>query len=140
MFAGRLAQKVIIVTGAAGGIGEGCAAVAAREGAQVVVADVDAEKGGAVAKRIGGHFFQTDVIDSAAVKELVRWTAAEFGRIDGLVNNAGTHNGKSLMDCEEEDFTGLIDLNLTSMFRLSKACLPHLQVRSPQSQILTPVD
>lgn len=69
----------------------------------------------------------TDVTNKESIADLVSFTAEEFGRIDGIVNNAGTHNGMGLVDCEEDDFTGLIDLNLTSMFRLSKSALPHMQ-------------
>jgi NAD(P)-dependent dehydrogenase (short-subunit alcohol dehydrogenase family) len=123
----RLADKVVIVTGAAAGIGEGCAIVAARDGAKVVVADIDEEKGKEVAQRIGGTFFHTDVKDTKNIDELVLWTATEFGRIDGVVNNAGTHNGLGLLTCEENDFSDLIDLNLTSMFRLSKSAVPHMK-------------
>jgi NAD(P)-dependent dehydrogenase (short-subunit alcohol dehydrogenase family) len=122
-----LVGKVVIVTGAAAGIGEGCALVAAREGAKVIVADVDEVKGKEVASRIGGSFFLTDVKDTPNIDELVKFTAAEFGRIDGVVNNAGTHNGLGLLTCEENDFSELIDLNLTSMFRLSKSAVPYMQ-------------
>lgn len=88
---GRVAGKVALVTGAASGIGLGCARKLAAEGARVVLADRDAEHGAAAAAELGSpHVFQQlDVTDEAAWARAIDATLAAFGRLDILVNSAG---------------------------------------------------
>src|SRR5262249_39588209 len=92
--AGRLAGKVIIITGAAQGIGFGCARMAATEGAAVVLADIQKERGEESATKIrtegGSAIFQyTDVTDEAQCGALVSATVKKFSKLTGLVINAG---------------------------------------------------
>src|SRR5499433_1316897 len=92
--AGRLAGKVIIVTGAAQGIGFGCAGMAAAEGAAAVFADIQNERGEEAASKIrsqGGNaiFHYADVTDEAQCAALVEAAVKKFGKLTGLVNNAG---------------------------------------------------
>ena len=98
---GRFDGKTAIVTGAAQGIGEGYARALAREGANVVVADLNAELGETVAKQIctdGGTavFKDVDVADEASAQELAAFTVEKFGGIDHLVNNAAIYGGMKL--------------------------------------------
>src|SRR5687768_9446799 len=88
---GRVEDKVAIVTGAASGIGRGCAEALAREGARVVLTDVNEELGRETAKAIGGDavFVRHDVCDEAAWRSAIEAAVARFGRLDVLVNNAG---------------------------------------------------
>lgn len=88
---GRLEDKVAIVTGGASGIGRGTAELFAKEGARVVIADVNEELGQEVAKAIGGDaiFVRHDVTDEASWTSLVDATLERFGRLDVLMNNAG---------------------------------------------------
>lgn len=97
----RLAGKVAIVTGGAAGIGRATCALFAEEGARVVVADVDAEAGAAVAAAIagrGGHalFVPADVAREADARRLADEAVARFGRVDVLVNNAAVFVLKGL--------------------------------------------
>jgi NAD(P)-dependent dehydrogenase (short-subunit alcohol dehydrogenase family) len=85
----RFENKVVIVTGAASGIGESAARLFAAEGARVVVADVNRERGEQVASEIGGVFQHTDVTKEEAIEALVVNTRERYGRIDCMVNNAG---------------------------------------------------
>jgi 3(or 17)beta-hydroxysteroid dehydrogenase len=87
----RVAGKVAIITGAASGIGRGCARTLAREGASVVIADRDAEAGAKVAAELGApHQFELlDVTDEAGWARVVDATVGAFGRLDILVNSAG---------------------------------------------------
>lgn len=85
---GRVAGQVAIVTGGASGIGRACVLSLASEGAVVVVADRDHEAGQRVAAAAGGHFYEVDVTDEAAVAELFRAVAAAHGRVDILVTSA----------------------------------------------------
>ena len=84
---GTLDGKVIIITGAARGQGEAEAELAAQAGAKVVVTDII--DGESVAKKVGGLFISHDVTSSEQWANVVQKTLAAYGRIDGLVNNAG---------------------------------------------------
>ena len=84
-----LSSRVCIVTGGAQGIGEACIRRFAREGAQVVVADIDDARGTALAHEVGGLYVHCDVGDKAQVDALVAQVVAVHGRIDVMVNNAG---------------------------------------------------
>src|SRR5215470_17156396 len=91
---GRLAGKVIIITGAAQGIGFGCARMAAAEGAAVVLADIQKERGEEAVSKIrseGGNavFQYTDVINEAQCAALVATAVKKFEKLTGLINNAG---------------------------------------------------
>lgn len=85
----RLNNKIALVTGAARGLGEEFCRAFAREGARVVVTDVDAEAGKALAAEIDGHWQYLDVTDEANWSALIAWLLDTFGRLDVLVNNAG---------------------------------------------------
>jgi 3(or 17)beta-hydroxysteroid dehydrogenase len=86
---GRVDGKVAIVTGGAMGLGEADARILAREGAKVVVTDVNRELGAAVAKDIGGDYHFHDVTDEQQWIDIIAAVAAKYGRLDILVNNAG---------------------------------------------------
>ena len=127
-----LSGRVAVVTGAAKGIGRGCAEVLAAAGAHVVVADIDRENGAAVAAAINGQggsalFVHTDVRNSPAVAVMVAAAVERWGRLDVLVNNAGWHNSKGLLDCTEADWDSILELNLKSVFLCSKAAFPALK-------------
>lgn len=87
--AARYKNKVVVITGAASGIGEAAARLFAAEGGRVVVADINAEAGGKVADEIGGYFVRTDVTSEDAIARLVSTAVETFGRIDCMINNAG---------------------------------------------------
>ena len=127
-----LTGRVAIVTGAAKGIGRGCAEVLATAGAHVVVADIDSEHGESTAAAINDHggsalFLYTDVRSRAAVEATVATAVERWGRLDVLVNNAGWHNSKGLLDCSEEDWDSILKLNLKSVFLCAKAAFPALK-------------
>lgn len=94
MTADLLAGRAIVVTGAGRGLGRAYALDAAAHGASVVVNDVDADEAAAVAAEIGAHAVASDhdVSDPAAVDDLIRSCVDRFGRLDGLVNNAGRYH------------------------------------------------
>ena len=122
-----LEGKVAIVTGASRGIGKAIALTFAGAGADVVVCSRDLDgKLGTVAEEIKGLgrrslAVPTDVMQKAALDNLVQKTMAEFGAIDILVNNAGTAVRKSVLEHTEEDWDKVIDTNLTSYFLCSRA-------------------
>jgi NAD(P)-dependent dehydrogenase (short-subunit alcohol dehydrogenase family) len=113
--------RVIVVTGGAQGIGAACARRFAREGAQVVIADVLREAGEATARDTGGRFIACDVGDKAQVDALVAQTLEAHGRIDVLVNNAGIFKAADFLDISEADFDAVLRVNLKGAFLMAQA-------------------
>lgn len=109
----RLASKVAIVTGAASGIGAETARLFAAEGARVVLTDIQAEKGAALAKDLGQTFRRQDVAEEQGWIDLIGETVAREGRLDILVNNAGVLLGGSIEDVTLESWNRVIAVNLT---------------------------
>lgn len=116
-----LEGKVAIVTGAARGIGAATAHKLCGQGAQVAVVDIEAELAHQVAESAGGKAFVCDVSKPANVEQLVKDVVAHFGRVDILVNNAGICPRISIEDMTEDMFDRLININLKSVFFLSRA-------------------
>ena len=119
------------MTGAGSGIGWGIAMLVAREGAAVVVAEIDAESGARCADEIragGGTsaFVQTDVADAASVDAMVATTLETFGRIDALVNNAGIDVEEETTAFSTDDWRRVLEINLGGVFLYSRACLPAM--------------
>ena len=121
-----LQGRVVIVTGAANGIGEACARRFAAESAHVILSDVNSERGAAVAAelRSAGHsagFMACDVSRKADVDALVDHVLQAFGRIDVLVNNAGIFRAADFLDVTEEDFDAVINVNIKGSFLMGQA-------------------
>jgi len=129
----KLANKVAIITGAAKGIGFGCAKVFAGHGCGVVLADCDESAGMAAETQLKGEghkalFLRCDVRQEAEIVSVVSGTIERFGRLDCLINNAGWHPPAVTIDqVTLEDFEQLLRLNLTSAFLGCKHALPHLR-------------
>lgn len=125
----RLQDKVAIITGSGRGIGRETALLFAREGAKVVVSDVDSASGEQTAtqiRRSGGTaiFVRADISKRAEAQWLADTTAKEFGRIDILVNNAGILRDATLVKMTEELFDQVIAVNLKGVFHCTQAVAP----------------
>jgi len=116
-----LQDRVCIVTGASQGIGEACARRFAREGAKVVLADVEDTRGQALARELGGLFVHCDVGDKAQVDTLVAQAMLTHGRIDVLVNNAGIFKAAEFLDISESDWDAVVRVNLKGSFLVGQA-------------------
>ncbi len=130
----RFADQVAIVTGGGNGIGRACALAFAGEGAAVVVADIDAAAGAAVARAIeadGGRatFVATDVGDGAAANRLVERTLAAYGRLDVLINNAGIIRTADFLEISEADFDAVLRVNLKGVFLVGQAAARAMAAR-----------
>lgn len=124
-------DKVVIVTGAAAGIGRGVAEEFVLRGAIVLIADIDVEHGEATAEQLRrsgnrGFFIPVDVSDGRQVRSMVERVIDNFGRIDTLVNNAGVVLFKPLLDMEESEWDHLLSVDLKGAFLCSKQVLPTM--------------
>ena len=117
----RLENKVALITGGAAGFGKGTAAVLAREGATVYISDINKEGGEKVAKELGIKFFEHDVTDPDRWQEIIEEIKTEQKQLNVLVNNAGVTKDNLLMRMGEEDFDKVIEVNLKSVFNMTKA-------------------
>jgi NAD(P)-dependent dehydrogenase (short-subunit alcohol dehydrogenase family) len=125
----RFGGRAVIVTGAANGIGAATAARFAAEGASVVVADVDAAAGEAVARRIGATFQRCDVASMEDWTALAAATIERHGGIDVVHNNAFTIVRGPTHELAEQDWDRMIDVCLKQVFLSVKACMPALLER-----------
>jgi len=128
---GRVQGKVALVTGAAKGIGQACALLLAKEGAKVVVSDLDRAAGEAVAAKIvadGGEaqFIQQDVTDEASWPAAIAATEARFGALHVLVNNAGIAIPGNAVDCTLADWRKTLAVNLDAVFLGTKYAIPAM--------------
>lgn len=128
---GRLDNKVAIITGAAGGMGLADALLFAKEGAKVVITDIQEEKILAAAEEInqnGGEALGVvhNVTSEEDWKRVVEEAIAKFGKIDILVNNAGISSPTPMMDTTVELWNKVMDINIKSVFLGQKYVIPHM--------------
>jgi 3-oxoacyl-[acyl-carrier protein] reductase len=124
----RLEGKTAIVTGAGSGFGAGIARIFAREGATVMVADINAASALAIADEIGGIAQTVDVANGASVAAMATAARAAWGRIDILVNNAGiTHLPKAMEDVTEEEFDRVLAVNAKSVYLTAREIVPGMK-------------
>ncbi|MEC4018575.1 glucose 1-dehydrogenase [Streptomyces sp. H27-D2] len=124
-----LGDKTVIITGAARGLGAEFAKQAVAAGANVVPTDVLAAEGEATAAALGGRarFATHDVTSEADWQRVADFALAEFGRIDGLVNNAGISTGQYLESESVAHFRKVLDINLTGVFIGMKTVIPAMK-------------
>ena len=137
---GLLKGKTVVVTAAAGtGIGFSAAKRAAEEGATVLISDFHerrlGEAANAIAEAVGTRpaVCVCDVTDQTQVDNLRSTAIAELGHVDVLINNAGLGGEVAVVDMTDEQWNRVIDVTLTSVMRMTRAFLPHMQDRGTGS-------
>lgn len=130
----RYENKVVLVTGASKGIGEGCVRVFVEAGARVVFCARQEKAGKSLESKLNGRgpgkalFHPCDVSKVDQVARMIDHVVKEFGRLDCLINNAGWHPPHKPIDAfTAQDFRDLLELNLVSMFVACQRALPHLR-------------
>ncbi|MFH0520929.1 SDR family NAD(P)-dependent oxidoreductase [Streptomyces sp. M41] len=123
---GKLDGRVVIVTGAARGQGEQEARLLRAEGAEVVVADVLDDQGEELAKELGARYVHLDVGQEQDWRDAVTATRAAYGRVDGLVNNAGILRFHSLVDTPLDEFMQVVRVNQVGCFLGIKTVAPEM--------------
>jgi 3-oxoacyl-[acyl-carrier protein] reductase len=124
----RLEGKTAIVTGGGSGFGAGIARIFAREGATVMVADINAGAAAGIAAEIGGIAQAVDVSDGASVAAMAEAALTAWGRVDILVNNAGiTHLPAPMEEVSEEDFDRVLAVNVKSVYLTAREIVPWMK-------------
>lgn len=128
----KLGDKVAIVTGGASGFGKAIAETYAKEGAKVMVADINGQGARDVAGSIGisAAHIACDVSRKSDVDAMVAETVRTFGGVDIMVNNAGyTHRNQWLLNVTEEEFDRIFDVNVKAIYLAALACVPEMEKR-----------
>ncbi|MBY0225634.1 MAG: SDR family oxidoreductase [Hyphomicrobium sp.] len=136
-----LTSKVILITGATAGIGSAIAKTCALRGAHVLITGRNAERGAQVCEDIakaGGsvHFHLSDVTDVRSGEGAVDAAVAHFGRLDGLVNNAGILVRGDALTCSDDDWDRVMATNATAVFRHARAAVRQMKRQSSVGAIV----
>jgi NAD(P)-dependent dehydrogenase (short-subunit alcohol dehydrogenase family)/rhamnose utilization protein RhaD (predicted bifunctional aldolase and dehydrogenase) len=134
---GRVENKTVIVTGAARGFGEGIAECLLKEGANIVIADLNETDGNATAAKFLGLcrsnravFVKTDVADPASLRRLIHETVCRFGGVDVFVSNAGVLRAGGLEDMTPENFEFVTKINYSAYFYCTQAASRVMKLQS----------
>lgn len=132
--------KVVIVTGAAQGGGKGVAEGFARQGAHVIVADLQAKVGQAVCEELSTYggtaaFVHTDLSSEASIVALVRHAKEQFGHVDVLASCAGIYPLQKLEEMTQAQWSYVVAVNMTAPFLLTRECVPLMRGR-PHGRII----
>lgn len=137
----RLANKVAIVSGGASGIGGATSLLFAREGAQVVIADIAEQAGKSLEAQIRAEgyeavFLRLDVSSEESWKAVMDGTIAKYGKLNILVNNAGISLGKDIVDTTLEDWNQIMGINSTGCFLGTKYAILYMKDNGEQNSIV----
>ncbi len=125
----RFEDRTAVITGGGSGIGLATARRLAQEGARVVVADIDPDRGEAVADEVDGLFVRTDVTDEEQVTALFAAAVEQYGSVDVAFNNAGISPPEdgSILTTGPDAWRRVQEVNLTSVYLCCRAAIPHMR-------------
>ena len=125
--------RIVLITGAARGIGAATARRLAREGVRLVLADVDGVGVEKVAAELGGVAVQADVTQTADIARMIDEPYRRWGRLDVLFNNAGVIRLQPMLDVTEAEWDRVLDVNLKAVFFVLQAAVRRMKTQSPMS-------
>ncbi len=134
----RLEGKTALITGAARGIGRTFAEAYLREGAKVVIADIDADRGAETAKELGENtaFVRLDVTDQDSIDQAIASAAETFGQIDILVNNAAIFTAAPIVEIDRADYDRVFAINVSGTLFMMQAVARHMIDRGIKGKII----
>lgn len=136
---GQLQDKVAVITGAAGGFGEGVARAYVREGAKVVIVDLNGEGAQKLADELGPNAvgIRADVTSRADIDAAIALCVEKFGVPDIVINNAGTtHKNQPMLNVDEKTFDRMYAVNVKSIYHMTHAVVPLMRQRGKGGVIL----
>ena len=124
----QLKDKTAIITGGGSGFGASMAELFAKNGAEVIVADINIDNARKVAEKMGGYPLQVDVANADSVGQMKKNVFDQYQKVDILVNNAGiTHLPAPMETIEEEEFDKVFNVNCKSVYLTAKEFVPHFK-------------
>ena len=132
----KLQNKVAIVTGGAGGIGKAIAEGYVREGARVIIADISLDIATATAKEIGATASHLNVTDLASIQKLIDETAAKYGSVDILVNNAAVFDMGPILEVTEKSYDFIFGVNTKGLFFTLQAAAKQMVKQQTGGKII----
>ncbi|MEM6409176.1 MAG: L-iditol 2-dehydrogenase [Pseudomonadota bacterium] len=134
----RLDGKTAFITGAARGIGAAFAEAYVKEGAQVMIADIDLARAKDTAQRIGptAHAVTLDVTDQTSIEAAVQTTVERLGQIDILINNAAIFSAAPIVEITRDDFSRVFDINVSGCFFTLQAVAKHMIEHNIRGKII----
>lgn len=134
----RLEGKTALITGAARGIGRTFAEAYLREGAQVVIADIDADRGAETAKELGENaaFVRLDVTDQDSIEQAIATAEDTFGQIDILINNAAIFTAAPIVEIDRADYDRVFAINVSGTLFMMQAVARHMIDRGIKGKII----
>ncbi len=134
----RLEAKTALITGAARGIGRTFAEAYLREGAQVIIADIDADRGAETATELGSKaaFVRLDVTDQDSIDQAIAAAAETFGQIDILINNAAIFTAAPIVEIDRADYDRVFAINVSGTLFMMQAVARHMIDRGIKGKII----
>lgn len=132
----RLAGKRALITGAARGIGAAFAEAYIREGAEVMIGDIDIDRARDTAARIGAHAVRMDVTDQDSIDTAVAETVAQLGGIDILINNAALFTAAPITEITREDYNRVFDINVAGCLFTMQAVAKQMITQGQGGRII----
>lgn len=123
----NLKNKVAIITGASGGLGNAMAKALSMQGAKIAILDLKDKNNVTSKLKTKSKFYTLDVTNEEQIKKVISEIKKEFGSIDILINNAGVYYPTPINDTKLEDWDTLIKINLTGYFLMAKHCVPKMK-------------
>ena len=124
----RLKNKIAIITGSASGFGKGIAKKFTKEGAKLIMVDINSKLLKKISKNLSQDYFVADVSKSSDFKSLKNFAYKKYGNIDIVVNNAGvTHKPKFMESVDEKDFNRVFNVNAKSVYYCAKYFIPRMK-------------
>ena len=127
----RLDDIRVLITGAASGIGAACARRMARDGARLLLADLNGEGAKTLADELGQAFVQVDVTRAADIERMLDLAYQLWGRLDVVFNNAGIAEVRPLLDVAEEEWDRMLATNLRAVFFVLQSAAKRMRHQSP---------
>ncbi|KAF2110854.1 oxidoreductase [Lophiotrema nucula] len=134
----RLAGKIAIITGGGGGLGKGTAQKFVDEGAKVIIAEFKEDLGKVTAKELGCDFQKCDVSKKSDWEALLQYVDKTYGRLDCVVNNAGTsYRNKATVEVNDDEFDQVFSVNVKAIYNSYNVLVPYIQKKGNGGSFVT---